>query len=169
MNKALFLDRDGIVNVEIDYLYKKEDFVFVDGILDLCRHYQSLGYLIIVVTNQSGIARGYYTEEQYQVLTEWMIEQFLQEGIVISKVYHCPHHPDISGECLCRKPNPNMILDAAALFEIDLTQSLLIGDNERDIEAALNAGVPQSYLLSSNQYIDSRASKVVKSLDDIWR
>lgn len=169
MNKGLFLDRDGVINVEIDYLYKKEDFIFIDGILDLCRHYQSLGYLIIVVTNQSGIARGYYTEEQYQMLTDWMIEQFLQEGIVISKVYYCPHHPEISGECLCRKPNTKMILDAADLFEIDLTQSLLIGDNERDIEAAINAGIPQSYLLSSNPNIDSRASKVVQSLDEIWR
>jgi len=170
MNKALFLDRDGVINVEVDYLYKKEDFIFIDGIIDLCRHYQKLGYIIIVVTNQSGIARGYYTEEQYQVLTFWMIEEFKKNSITISKVYHCPHHPDITGPCQCRKPSPEMLLLAKNEYDIDMKNSLLIGDKERDIEAALNAGITETYLYLESSHVEqSKATKIVHKLDEIWK
>jgi len=169
MNKALFLDRDGVINIEIDYLYKKEDFIFVDGILDLCKHYQALGFLIIVVTNQSGIARGYYSEEEFKELSSWMIAEFKKNSINISKVYHCPHHPDINGVCECRKPHPKMLLDAKEEFHIDMKDSLLIGDKERDIEAGLNAGLDKTYLLTDNpQLSTSKATKVVKNLYEIW-
>ena len=104
MRKALFLDRDGVINREKNYLYKIEDFEFIDGIFELCRFYENLGFLIFVVTNQSGIARGYYSEDDFKRLTSYMVERFSQEGITISKVYHCPHHPDISGKCECRNP-----------------------------------------------------------------
>lgn len=170
MQNALFLDRDGVINVEKDYLYKVEDFEFIDGIFSLCRHYISLGYIVVVVTNQSGIARGYYTENDFSVITNWMIEQFAKESIVISKVYHCPHHPIISGECSCRKPNCGMLLQAQKDFDIDLKNSIIIGDKERDIIAGINAGLRESYLFDEhNLTTSSKATKIVTKLDDIWR
>lgn len=149
LRPALFLDRDGVINIEKNYLHKKEDVEFIEGIFELCRYYQAKGYLIVVVTNQSGIARGYYSERDFATLTFWMIEVFAREGIEISQVYHCPHHPEISGECDCRKPQPGMLLKAAKELHIDLEHSVLVGDSERDIEAAQRAGVKESYLLTS--------------------
>jgi len=169
MVKALFLDRDGVINIEKDYLYKIEDFEFIDGIFDICKYYQNLGYIIIVVTNQSGIARKYYTEEDFSKLTSWMINEFSIHGIDIKKVYYCPHHPDISGKCSCRKPNPGMLLDASKDFNIDLKNSLLIGDKERDIQAALNAGLNETYLFDEfNNIKTSEATKIVTKLEDIY-
>lgn len=168
MKPALFLDRDGVINVEKDYLHKIEDFEFIDGIIDLCRHFQDLGFLIIVVTNQSGIARKYYTESDFNKLTEWMLEQFRKKNINISNVYHCPHHPDIDGLCSCRKPEPGMLLQAQKDFDIDLENSVLVGDKERDIEAALNAGVKKTYLFDESKSIkQSKASKIVHKLQEI--
>ena len=168
--KALFLDRDGVINVEKEYLYKREDFEFIDGIFELCRHYQELGYLIFIVTNQSGIAREYYSEADFEKLTEWMLEAFEKEGITISKVYHCPHHPKLSGACSCRKPEPGMLLEAAKEFDVDLKNSIIVGDKERDIEAGLNAGLRESYLFDeSGMREDSKATKIVKKLDEIWK
>ncbi|UCN01049.1 D-glycero-beta-D-manno-heptose 1,7-bisphosphate 7-phosphatase [Sulfurimonas sp. SWIR-19] len=170
MKKALFLDRDGVINVEKEYLYKREDFEFIDGIFDLCKYYQNLGYLIIIVTNQSGIARGYYTEEDFQVLTDWMIQEFKKRNINITKVYHCPHHPDINIKCSCRKPEPGMILEAQKKFNLDLIHSLMIGDKQRDIEAAVNAGISETYLFDEmNQIRSSKATKTVTKLDEIWK
>ena len=166
--KALFLDRDGVINVEKNYLYKKENFEFTNGIFDLCKHFQTLGYLIIVVTNQSGIARAMYSEMDFSMLTFWMLEQFDKEGVTIDQVYYCPHHPDISGPCECRKPNPGMLLQANAEFDIDLEHSIMIGDKERDIEAGHNAGVTNTYLFCDEDDIKSSASHVVQSLEEIW-
>lgn len=169
-NKALFLDRDGVVNIEKDYLYKISDFEFMDGIFDLCKHYGDLGYLIFIVTNQSGIARNFYTEDDLGILNNWMVNEFKNHGISISKVYHCPHHPDISGKCHCRKPEPGMILDAKKEFNLDLDYSLIVGDKERDIEAGLNAGVRESYLFDEKNEIKiSKATKIVSKLNDIWK
>lgn len=147
MNKALFLDRDGVINKEKNYLYKIEDFEFIDGVFETCKYFQDKGYLIIVITNQAGIARGKYTEKDYQILTDWMMNEFKKQDINIKKVYHCPHHPDFSGECECRKPNPGMILQAQQEFDIDLSQSILVGDKNSDIEAGINAGVKMNYLV----------------------
>jgi D-glycero-D-manno-heptose 1,7-bisphosphate phosphatase len=168
--KALFLDRDGVVNVEKDYLYKVEDFEFIEGIFELCRHYADLGYLIFIVTNQSGISRGFYTEKDFDSLTSWMVGEFENHGIVISKVYHCPHHPDISGYCSCRKPEPGMILSAKEEFDLDLSRSLIIGDKERDIEAGLNAGINGTYLFDEkNESKISKATRIVLKLNDVWK
>ena len=147
MDRALFLDRDGVINVDKGYVYLKEHFEFIDGIFDLCRKYASEGYKIIVITNQAGIARGFYTEEDFQDITEWMIRQFRREGINIAKVYYCPHHPDIEGVCECRKPNPGMILKAVEEFDLDITACLLIGDKETDLEAGRRAGIPEDNLI----------------------
>ena len=169
MQKALFLDRDGVINTEINYLYKIEDFEFIDGIIELTKYYQSLGYQIFVVTNQSGIARGYYSEEDFSKLTSWMIQEFKKNNINIAKVYHCPHHPTISGECECRKPHAKMLLDADKEFNIDLKNSIIIGDKESDIEAGLNAGLKETYLFDEKSLIqESKATKIVSKLEDIY-
>jgi len=170
MNKALFLDRDGVINVEKDYLYKIEDFEFIDGIFNLCKYYTDLGYIIVVVTNQSGIARKYYSDNDFTILTTWMLKEFSDHDISIKDVYYCPHHPSISGECSCRKPNPSMLLNAAKKYDIDLSNSIIIGDKERDIEAGLNAGLVETYLFDENNSVkESKATKIVANLDEIWK
>lgn len=154
MKKALFLDRDGVINKEKNYLYKIEDFEFIDGVFEACKYFQEKGYLLIIITNQAGIARGKYTEEDYQLLTSWMIKEFEKENIIISKVYHCPHHPDFSGECECRKPNIGMLLEAKKDFDLDLSQSILVGDKNSDIEAGIKAEVGMNYLVSTGHGIE---------------
>lgn len=168
MNKALFLDRDGVVNKEKNYLYKIEDFEFIDGVFETCKYFQEKGYLIIIITNQAGIARSKYTEEDFEILTKWMIEKFESENIKISKVYHCPHHPDFSAKCECRKPNPKMILNAKKDFDIDLSQSILVGDKNSDIESGLNAGIGQNYLITTGHKIEKNKFDV-KVLENLQR
>jgi D-glycero-D-manno-heptose 1,7-bisphosphate phosphatase len=146
MNKALFIDRDGVINVDKVHVSRKEDFEFTPGIFDLCRKYSDAGYLIIVVTNQAGIAKGLYTEDDFLKLTDWMTGEFKKNRITISKVYYCPHHPDITGPCECRKPKPGMILKAMEELDLDLSTSVLIGDKETDLQAGRNAGIPESNL-----------------------
>ena len=143
MNKALFLDRDGVINYDYGYVYKKEDFKFVDGIFDVCAKAQAAGYKIIVITNQSGIDRGYFTEDDFQKINSYMLDEFAKKGIEITDVFHCPYlnHPD-------RKPSPNMFLKAKEKYDIDMAASISIGDKPRDIEAASKAGVGCNYLLS---------------------
>ena len=160
MNKALFLDRDGVVNKEKNYLYKIEDFEFINGVFETCRYFQDKGYLIIIITNQAGIARGKYTEKDFEILTDWMIKEFEKENIKISKVYHCPHHPDFSSECECRKPKPKMILDAQKEFDIDLKNSILVGDKNSDIEAGFSAGIVNNYLIATGHEINENTFKV---------
>jgi D-glycero-D-manno-heptose 1,7-bisphosphate phosphatase len=168
--KALFLDRDGVINIEKEYLYKKEDFEFIDGIFELCHYYQNKGYSIFVVTNQSGIARGYYTIKDFENLTHWMVGEFAKQDIEIKKVYYCPHHPDITGTCDCRKPKPGMILQASKEYGIDLKNSIMVGDKQRDIEAANNAGLQTTFLFDQHDEIeDTLVTKKVKKLHEIWR
>ena len=145
-NKALFLDRDGVVNIEKNYVYKIEDFEFIEGIFEFCSYFQRNGYLIFIITNQAGIARGFYSTDDFKGLTDWMLSQFEKRDIYISKVYYCPHHPDITGPCDCRKPKPGMILQAEEEFYLDLQQSILVGDFESDIKAGEIAGILKNYL-----------------------
>ena len=146
MNKALFIDRDGVINVDKGHVYLSEDFEFSEGIFNLGRKYLDDGYIILVITNQAGIAKGIYTEADFIKLTAWMVEQFQFNGITISKVYHCPHHPDITGPCQCRKPDPGMILNAVKDFNLDISECVLIGDKESDLEAGRRAGIPDANL-----------------------
>jgi len=164
--KALFLDRDGVVNVEKNYLHKIEEFELVEGIVEVCRAYQESGYLIIIVTNQSGISRGYYTEDDFAILSEWMVEHFKTLGITITHIYHCPHHESIDGVCECRKPEPGMFISAQKKYDLDMAMSVMIGDNERDIEAAQRAGVGMNILFSSD-VIESKANRVISSLKEL--
>ncbi|BBG66516.1 D-glycero-D-manno-heptose 1,7-bisphosphate phosphatase [Hydrogenimonas sp.] len=154
MKKALFLDRDGVINIDHGYVSRIEDFEFVEGILDLVYEAQKRGYLPIVVTNQSGIGRGYYSPDDFERLTSWMLEKMRERGIVIdrSHVLHCPHSPDTG--CGCRKPMPGMFLEARERFEIDMPNSWMIGDKPGDIEAAERAGVGHTYLTEKNRRID---------------
>jgi D-glycero-D-manno-heptose 1,7-bisphosphate phosphatase len=148
---ALFLDRDGVINIDRAYVYKKEDVEFIDGIFDLCRHAKALGYLIFIITNQAGIGRGYYTEQDFEDLMCWMCNIFVSESAAIDKVYFCPTHPEhaignYKTESYFRKPAPGMILLAAREFNINLQDSVLLGDKCSDLEAGLAAGVGNNIL-----------------------
>lgn len=145
-NKALFLDRDGVINVDKHHVYRIEDCEFVDGIFDLCREYKKQGYLIIVVTNQAGIAKGVYTEEDYFKFRDYVHEEFEKQRCAIDAEYYCPYHTEATIDkyrknSYDRKPNPGMLLKAASDYNIDLSKSILIGDKESDIEAGIAAGV----------------------------
>ncbi|HFU77657.1 MAG TPA: HAD family hydrolase, partial [Epsilonproteobacteria bacterium] len=131
MKKALFLDRDGVINIDHGYVFKMEDFVFTKGIFDLLRLFTQHNYLLFIVTNQSGIGRGYYSEKDFQNVTESMLEMLHNEGINITKVYHCPHAPE--AKCHCRKPAIGMIADMAKKHAIDFSNSWMIGDKQSDI------------------------------------
>ena len=154
--RALFLDRDGVINYEVGYLHRTEDVRFVDGIFSLCGTAQSLGYALVVVTNQSGIARGLYTPADFETLMRWMSDQFAERGITLTAVYHCPYHPihgigEHQRESEDRKPSPGMLLRAARDYDLDLTQSILIGDRCSDIAAANAAGLRQAFLLQGTE------------------
>jgi len=166
MNKALFLDRDGIINVDHGYVYKMSDFEFVEGIFELCQKAQQLNYKIIIITNQSGIARGYYTESDFNQLTTWMKAEFLKNKIVITDVFYCPHHPtsDISKykkQCACRKPEPELITQAKEKYNIDLSKSIFVGDKESDMQAAQNANINKRILVASNYGLQSEVATII--------
>lgn len=154
MNKAVFLDRDGVVNIDHGYVYRPGDFAFVDGIFALCRHFQQQDYLIVVITNQSGIARGYFSEQDFQLLSEWMCQRFAEHGVTLTAIYHCPHHPGYGPEherhCDCRKPQPGMLLRACREHDIDAAASILIGDKDSDMAAGQAAGVGKCIQVVAN-------------------
>lgn len=145
MPKALFLDRDGTINVDFGYVYQPEKFVLIDGIVDLCLKAQKKGYLIIVITNQSGIARGYYTDADFQNLNQYMINLFARHGVKITDVFYCPY---LEGED--RKPNAGMFMKAQKKYNIDMRASISVGDKARDVEAGQKAGVGKNFLFSSD-------------------
>ncbi len=156
MNRALFLDRDGVINHEVGYLYRPEDVRFVDGIFPLCRTAQELGYRLIVVTNQSGIAREYYTTADFEHLMDWMRGEFAHEGVTLDAVYHCPFHPEHGvgewkREHEDRKPGPGMLLRGARAFELDLTECVMVGDRCGDVGAANAAGLRQAFLIAGTE------------------
>ena len=178
LRKAAFLDRDGVINIDHGYTYKPEHFDFIDGVFDACRHLQSLGYLLIVVTNQSGIARGYYDEQDFAVLTSWMKQQFAAHGVKIDGVYYCPHHLEkgqvpYNIDCDCRKPNPGMLLQAIREYGIDPAQSLMVGDKAADMQAATAAGVARKFLVRSGNPLSEEdlqsADLVWDSLAGVWQ
>ncbi|MBF0169620.1 MAG: HAD family hydrolase [Nitrospinae bacterium] len=153
--KALFLDRDGVINVDAGYVHAVEAFRFVEGVFDLTRTAIGLGYLPVVVTNQAGIGRGYYSERQFVELTEWMLGEFDRQGCPLAAVYYSPYHAEhgkgeYRRDTWCRKPNPGMLFDAKARFGLDLSASALVGDKASDMVAALRAGVGLSILIGSD-------------------
>lgn len=141
-----------MINVDKGHVHRRDDFEFIDGIFDLCRAFQQRGYLLVVVTNQGGIGRGYYAERDFLALTDWMLSAFQEQGIAITKVYYCPFHPEhglgaYRFDSFDRKPNPGMILRARDELQIDLGDSVLIGDRESDIAAGTRASIGMSFWL----------------------
>ncbi len=161
--KAIFLDRDGIINVDSGYVYKIEDFIFTKGIFKTLLALQEQGYLLIIVTNQSGIARGYYSEEEYMNLTLYMVEELKKRGIRIASVYHCPHGPDDG--CKCRKPRAGMLKAAQKQFKVQMKESWMIGDKESDMLAAKSAGIQKRLLISEK--VSESATHHIKSVGNI--
>ncbi len=162
--KIIFLDRDGVINIDHGYVGEIEKFEFIDGVFEACRYFNSIGYEIIAVTNQSGIGRSYYTQSDFEKLTTYMLQKFEENGVKILKVYFCPHSPETN--CNCRKPNIGMIEEACRDFEIDLTKSWLIGDKTSDIETAINANIKNHILISKEKNKTSKASSIANSLLD---
>jgi D-glycero-D-manno-heptose 1,7-bisphosphate phosphatase len=155
-NRALFLDRDGVINEEVGYLHRAEDVRWVDGIVPLCQTAQKLGYKLVAITNQSGIARGLYTTTDFESLMQWMRAELTLKGVHLDAVYHCPYHPTHGigawkREHEDRKPGPGMLLRAARDLSLDLSQSILVGDRCSDIAAANAARLRQAFLLQGTE------------------
>ena len=175
MEKAIFLDRDGTINVEKDYIYKSEDLVFEEGTIEALKTFKNLGYILIVVSNQSGIARGYFTEKDLNIFNNNMNEILKKNGVEITEFYCCPHHPDGIGEykkvCECRKPNNKMIEDAIKKYNIDREKSYMIGDKTSDIGAGLKSNlktvlVKTGYGLKDMEKIDKNKTLICENLKD---
>lgn len=153
--RAAFLDRDGVINVDRGYVWRCEDFQFVPGVLGAAAELRRLGLQLVVATNQSGIGRGLYDEADYRALDHWMRDEFARAGAPLAATYFCPHHPDAAHgayrrACDCRKPAPGMLLAAARDLGVNLSQSVLFGDKISDLEAARDAGIEQRWLLGTD-------------------
>ena len=161
----VFLDRDGVINKEIGYLHKIDDFEFIDGVFKACGQFMLLGYKIIIITNQSGIGRGLYKDNDFHILNKWMLNQFSYKGVEILDVLYCPHNPE--DDCKCRKPKPGLLMEAIHKHDIDVNKSWMIGDKETDIESSINAGINHNILVRSGHEINiekTRANHVVDSI-----
>jgi D-glycero-D-manno-heptose 1,7-bisphosphate phosphatase len=155
MTPALFLDRDGVINVDHAYVHRAQDFDFMPGIFELVRSARGLGMRVVVVTNQAGIGRGYYTEADFAALTAWMCERFAEQGAAIDRVYHCPTHPTegigaYRIDSPMRKPHPGMLLAARDDLGLDMPASVMLGDKVGDVQAGLAAGVGLNLLLAGD-------------------
>ena len=174
MVKALFLDRDGVINKDFGYVHVPSNFIFEDGIFELIRNANSFGLLVIVVTNQAGIARGYYDVNTFNLLTEWMLGEFRNQLCKIDAVYFCPYHPEgvideYREDHFDRKPKPGMFLRAEKDFSIDMKKSILIGNKISDIEAGLSSGVGTNFLYlrkSGHETID-KSYQIIEKLTDV--
>lgn len=152
-NKAVFLDRDGVLNKELgDYVCHPDDFKVLEHNFKPLKELQDRGYLLIVITNQGGVAKGWYSEETLALMHGELINAYEANGIHLSDIYYCRHHPDYNGKCLCRKPGSLMLEKAAARFNVDISRSYFIGDNQRDMIAGEEAGV-KGILIKSDQPI----------------
>lgn len=157
MTKAVFLDRDGTINVDKDYLYRIDEFQYLPGVVNALKRFQEAGYVLIIITNQSGIARGYYSEYEFQVLNNWMLDDLKVQGVHIDGVYYCPHLPNADVEkyrtvCDCRKPAIGMFERAMKEYNIDMGNSLAIGDKLRDCAVCQKYGC-KGYLVGKNETV----------------
>lgn len=155
MRRGAFLDRDGVINFDREYVHRREDFAFISGVFEAARRLKGFGFALVVVSNQSGIGRGIFSEQQLATLTSWMQQQFVEQRAALDGVYSCPHHPtDAIGSyrraCDCRKPQPGMLLSAARDLSLSLNASVMFGDRASDLQAARAAGVPVRYLLGTD-------------------
>jgi D-glycero-D-manno-heptose 1,7-bisphosphate phosphatase len=165
MNKAIFLDRDGIINVEIgDYIKRFEDFTLIQQLGESLNKLKERGYIFVVITNQGGLAKKLYDEQELDNMHEYLIAEMKKFDVHFQEIYYCPHHPDYNGKCLCRKPGSLLVEKAVARFNIDASKSFFIGDKQRDIDAGNAVGV-KGILVESNpdwnfilQQIESKSS-----------
>ena len=140
MNKAVFLDRDGVINFERGYTHRLEDFVILPDLIEVLQILKQKGYLLIVISNQSGIAKGLYLQKETEILHTYLKDELRKKNVVLDEIYYCVHHPDV-GRCICRKPDSLFVEKALARFNIDASKSYFIGDKERDTESGEKAGV----------------------------
>ncbi|TEW54555.1 D-glycero-beta-D-manno-heptose 1,7-bisphosphate 7-phosphatase [Psychromonas sp. RZ22] len=168
---AIFLDRDGVINKDNGYVSQIDDFEFLEGVIESCIEFQKKGYLLVLITNQSGIARGYFTEEQFHTLTEWMDWSMADRGVDLDGIYYCPHH-SIEGQgefkidCDCRKPKPGMLMNAIEDLNIDIESSILIGDKVSDLQAGIAAGVKTNYLVRTGKAITPEGETLATDVFD---
>ncbi|MCK3658319.1 D-glycero-beta-D-manno-heptose-1,7-bisphosphate 7-phosphatase [Pasteurellaceae bacterium Pebbles2] len=175
MNKAIFLDRDGTLNIDHGYVHQIDDFHFIDGSIEALLRLKKMGYLLVLVTNQSGIARGYFSEDQFLQLTEWVDWSLADRGVDLDGIYYCPHHIDGKGEyqqdCDCRKPKSGMLLQAIKELRIDPSQSFMVGDKAEDMQAGLGAKVAHKILVKTGKEItpagEDLADYVINSIADL--
>ncbi|MBW7981352.1 D-glycero-beta-D-manno-heptose 1,7-bisphosphate 7-phosphatase [Enterobacillus tribolii] len=173
---AIFLDRDGTINIDHGYIYEIDRFQFIDGVIDAMKELKRMGFALVLVTNQSGIARGKFTEEQFTHLTEWMDWSLADRGVDLDGIYYCPHHPDYGTEeyhqqCDCRKPQPGMLLSAQRHLKIDMAASYIVGDKLDDLLAGEAAGVGTRVLVRTGKPVtaeaENKADWVLDSLADL--
>jgi D-glycero-D-manno-heptose 1,7-bisphosphate phosphatase len=169
--RAIFLDRDGVINIDHGYVHSVDNFDFIDGIFDVIRTAHANNLKVVVVTNQAGIGRGFYSVQQFYQLTSWMCKEFMNAGAPIDKVYFSPFHPteglgEYKKDDFSRKPNPGMILQAQQELGLDLGNSMLIGDKARDIQAGSAAGLGLNILFTQErlQEMASNECHVINSL-----
>lgn len=173
MNKAVFLDRDGTVNKEVNYLYKKDDFVFIPGTIEAIKIFREMEYKVIVITNQAGVARGYYKEQDIEILHRYIDSLLRLKGTFIDGYYYCPHHPkgiieNYTRKCKCRKPNIGMIEKAANDFNVNLDDSIIVGDKEIDVQTGKNAGIGKCILVRSGHLVEENKTKADKIYDKLY-
>lgn len=170
MKPAIFLDRDGTINVDYNYVHTIDTFHFIDGVIDALVELKEMGYLLVITTNQSGIARNVFTQEQFDTLTEWMDWSLIDRGVELDGIYFCPHDPNVD-ECECRKPNPGMILTAAKELDIDIANSYMVGDRISDLLAGKKAGVKKTVFVKTGdamtKEVEVTADWVLASLADL--
>ena len=173
---AIFLDRDGTINVDHGYVFESDNFEFIDGVIDAMRELKNMGYALVLVTNQSGIARGMFTEDQFMHLTEWMDWSLADRDVDLDGIYFCPHHPQAAVEalrqvCDCRKPEPGMLLTAERDLNIDMASSYMVGDKIEDMLAAKAAGVGKKVLVRTGKPVtaegEAAADWVLNSLKEL--
>lgn len=173
---AIFLDRDGTINVDHGYVYEVDRFEFIDGVIDAMRELKEMGFALVLVTNQSGIARGMFTEADFENLTEWMDWSLADRGIDLDGIYYCPHHPEGSvaafrQACDCRKPQPGMLVSARDFLNIDMASSYMVGDKLEDMQAGAAAMVGTKVLVRTGKPVteegETAADWVINSLADL--
>ena len=173
---AVFIDRDGVINIDHGYVHTVDDFEYVEGVFEACKKLKAMGYLLVLVTNQAGIARGMYTEDEFLTLTEWMDWNFVDNGVEFDGIYYCPHHPtegkgDYLQDCKCRKPKPGMFISARDFLKIDMAGSVMIGDKADDMQAAAAAEVGTKVLVCTGKPVTAEgeqlADVVLDSIADV--
>ncbi|MGR2766496.1 D-glycero-beta-D-manno-heptose 1,7-bisphosphate 7-phosphatase [Photobacterium ganghwense] len=168
---AVFIDRDGVINIDRGYVHTVDDFEYVEGVFEACKKLKAMGYLLVLVTNQAGIARGMYTEDEFLTLTEWMDWNFVDNGVEFDGIYYCPHHPtegqgDYLQDCNCRKPKPGMFLSARDFLKIDMANSVMIGDKTDDMLAAQAADVGTRVLVRTGKPVTEEGTQLADAVLD---